>query len=96
MGNVRQPLLYVPPALRERGSPGFLLDRISGGINQLAMAEDVQAPQIPGAEYGELSAAERAAIIDAEKEKKRQNLARRIVGMGTTDMDMNSLFKLDI
>jgi len=96
MGNVRQPLLYVPPALRERGSPGFLFDRISGGINQLATAEDVQTPQIPGAEYGELSAADRAAIINAEKEKKRQNLARRIVGMGTTDMDMNSLFKLDI
>lgn len=96
MGNVRQPLLYVPPTLRERGSPGFLLDRISGGINQLAMAEDVKTPEIAGAEYGELSAAERAKIIEAEKEKKRQNLARRIVGMGTTDMDMNSLFKLDV
>jgi hypothetical protein len=95
-GNVRQPLRKVPPMLRERPSPGFLLNRISGGINQLAGAEDVQTPQFPEAEYGELSAEQRAAIINAEKEKKRQNLARRIVGMGTTDMDMNSLFKLDI
>ena len=82
--------------MRERPSPGFLLNRISGGINQLATAEDVQTPQFPEAEYGELSAEQRAAIINAEKEKKRQNLARRIVGMGTTDMDMNSLFKLDV
>lgn len=98
-GNVREPRLYVPPLLRERASPGFLLDRISGGINRLAMSEDVQSPTILGQEYGDkISPEEQAQIIEAEKLKQRQNLARRIVGIGNTfePGTIEDLFKQDL
>lgn len=77
---------------------GLPLDRLRGAIGSMAAAKDYGIPTFIGQEYGDLSDAERASIAAAEEAKKKQNLARRIVGIGNTfePGTIEDLFKQDL